>query len=306
MSQPKIVVVGSSNTDMIVKAARIPAPGETIVGGSFTSAAGGKGANQAVAAARAGGAVVFVARVGNDMLGAQAVDGYAKEAINVSYIQRDCELATGVALIMVDSTGNNSISVASGANFALSVDDVQAAKDEIASAQIMVLQLESPLETVEYAAKLAHDANVKVLLDPAPAPSDPLPPSLLQYVDIIKPNENEAEKLTGVKVTDQTSAQVAAEKLLELGAQIAIVTLGSAGSYVASKSGERLYVPARLVDAVDATAAGDAYTGALAVALAENKSLKDAVDFATKAASLSVQKLGAQPSLPTRAEIDVF
>ncbi len=304
MSKPKIVVVGSSNTDMIIKADRIPAPGETVVGGSFASAPGGKGANQAVAAARAGGDVVFVARVGDDMLGKQAIDGYAKEGIDVSFIQKDPKLATGVALIMVDSTGDNSISVASGANFALTPEDVDRAAGEIADAKMVVLQLETPMDAIKRAAKLAKASGVPVLLDPAPAPADPLPQDLLECVSVVKPNETEAARLTGIEVVDEASARRAAEKLLELGVRTAIVTLGSAGSYVAAKDGVRKSVPALRVDAVDATAAGDAYSGALAVALAEGKPLDDALAFASKAAALSVQKLGAQPSLPTREEIE--
>ncbi|MBR4750497.1 MAG: ribokinase [Thermoguttaceae bacterium] len=304
MSKPKIVVVGSSNTDMIIKADRIPAPGETVVGGSFATAPGGKGANQAVAAARAGGDVVFVARVGDDMLGKQAIDGYVKEGIDVSLIQKDLKLATGVALIMVDSTGDNSISVASGANFALTPEDVDRAADAIKDAKMVVFQLESPLDAIQRAAELAKASGVPVLLDPAPAPSEPLPREILECVTVVKPNETEAARLTGIEVVDEATARQAAEKLLELGVQIAIVTLGSAGSYVATKDGVRKSVPAMRVDAVDATAAGDAYSGALAVALAEGKPLDDALAFASKAAALSVQKLGAQPSLPTREEIE--
>ncbi|MBR5758144.1 MAG: ribokinase [Thermoguttaceae bacterium] len=304
MSKPKIVVVGSSNTDMIIKADRIPAPGETVVGGSFATAPGGKGANQAVAAARAGGDVVFVARVGDDMLGKQAIDGYVKEGIDVSLIQKDPKLATGVALIMVDSTGDNSISVASGANFALTPEDVDRAADAIKDAKMVVFQLESPLDAIQRAAELAKASGVPVLLDPAPAPSEPLPREILECVTVVKPNETEAARLTGIEVVDEATARQAAEKLLELGVQIAIVTLGSAGSYVATKDGVRKSVPAMRVDAVDATAAGDAYSGALAVALAEGKPLDDALAFASKAAALSVQKLGAQPSLPTREEIE--
>jgi len=304
MSKPKIVVVGSSNTDMIIKAERIPAPGETVVGGAFATAPGGKGANQAVAAARAGGEVVFVARVGDDMLGSQAIDGYSREGIDVSFIQRDSKLATGVALIMVDSTGDNSISVASGANFALTPEDVERAAAAIKDAKAVVVQLETPLETIERAAQIAKSAGVPVLLDPAPAPDAPLPTSLLSCISVVKPNETEATRLTGIEVVDESSARLAGAKLLELGVDTAIITLGSAGSVVMTKDGFCRTFAAKRVEAVDATAAGDCYSGALAVALAEGKSLAESVEFASKAASLSVQKLGAQPSLPTREEID--
>ena len=303
-SKPKIVVVGSSNTDMIIKGDRIPAPGETVVGGAFSTAPGGKGANQAVAAARAGGDVIFVARVGDDMLGRQAIAGYEQDGIDVSFVQRDPALATGVALIIVDQTGNNSIAVASGANAALTPDDVERAADAIKSAKMVVFQLETPIETIMRAARLAKNAGVPVLLDPAPAPSEPLPKELLECVTVVKPNEGEASRLTGIDVTDEASAFQAAEKLLELGVSTAIITLGAAGSVVATKDGVRKSVPAIRVDAVDATAAGDCYSGALAVALGEGKSLDDAIAFASKAASLSVRRLGAQPSLPTREEIE--
>ncbi len=304
MGKPKIVVVGSSNADMVVKSERIPAPGETVVGGTFAMVPGGKGANQAVAAARAGGDVVFIARVGNDVFGASAVEGYEREGIDVSWIRRDEKLATGVALILVDAQGENLISVASGANFALSPADVDAAADVIRSAQGVVVQLETPLETVLRVAEIAAEAGVPLLLDPAPAPSEPLPAELLKNVAVIKPNESEATRLTGIEVVDDATARAAAEKLLELGVSTAIVTLGASGSFVATSDGVREKVPALRVDAVDATAAGDSYSGALAVALAEGQALTDAVAFASKAASLSVQKFGAQPSLPTREEIE--
>lgn len=304
MSKPKIVVVGSSNTDMVVKAARIPVPGETVCDGVFTTAAGGKGANQAVAAARAGGDVVFVARVGQDMFGEQAVEGFIRDGIDVSLIQRDPKLASGVALIIVDETGDNSIAVALGANGALSPADVDAAEEAIKSAKMVVMQLETPLDTIARATKIAKAANVPVLLDPAPAPVGPLPQEIMECVSIVKPNETEASRLTGIEVVDEATAKLAAEKLLELGVETAIVTLGAEGSFVATKSGMRKKVLAQRVKAVDATAAGDCYSGALAAALAEGQELEAAVEFASKAAALSVQKMGAQPSLPTREEIE--
>ena len=306
MNKPKIVVVGSSNTDMIIKGTKIPAPGETVVGGTFATAPGGKGANQAVAAARAGGDVVFVARVGDDMMGKQALAGFEQEGIDVSKIRVDSSAASGVALIMVDEKGQNSISVALGANDALSPEDVDAASDAIRGAKVVVLQLETPLETVERAARLGRDSGAIVLLDPAPAPSAPLPESLLSLVSAIKPNETEASQLTGVRVTDVASAQAAAEKLLALGIQTVVITLGESGLFAATQDGVRFSLPSVKVDAVDATAAGDAFSGAFAVALAEGRDLRDAAEFATKAASLSVRKLGAQPSLPTRQEIENF
>ncbi|MGI6402145.1 MAG: ribokinase [Thermoguttaceae bacterium] len=300
----KIVVVGSANTDMTIRSKKIPAPGETVVGGLFATAPGGKGANQAVAAARAGGSVTFVARVGDDSLGEEAIKGYQKEGIDVSKIVRDPEAATGVALIMVDETGQNSISVASGANFELSAEDVDSAADAIAAADVVVAQLETPIPAIERAAKLAADANVPFILDPAPAPAQPLPPSLMSLVTIIKPNELEATALTGKEVTDLASAQEAAQKLLDMGVQTAIVTLGSKGSVVFSKDGRHATFASHKVKAVDATAAGDVWIGAFAVAYAESKSEFDAAEFATAAAAVSVTRPGAQPSVPTREEIE--
>lgn len=302
----KIVVVGSANTDMTVRSAKIPAPGETVIGGVFATAAGGKGANQAVAAARAGGDVTFVARLGADSLGDVAVAGYKEDGIDVSAIVRDAERATGVALILVDAKGQNSISVASGANAALSPADVDAADDAIRAASVVVAQLETPIETVQRAAELAAQAGVPFILDPAPAPAAPLPESLLKLVTIVKPNENEASALTGIQVTDEASAFAAAEKLLAIGVKLAIVTLGEAGAVMISQDGLRVKLDSRRVDAVDSTAAGDAWTGAFAVALAEGQTPVDAANFASRAAAISVTRAGAQPSLATRKEIDAF
>lgn len=302
MSKP-IVVVGSSNTDMIIQAARIPRPGETILGGRFSMAAGGKGANQAVAAARAGGKVSFVARVGDDVFGRQAIEGFKTDGIDVRHVTQDKEAASGVALIFVASDGENSIGVASGANGCLSTSDVEKAKDVIASASVLVMQLETPLETIAAAAKIASSHNVPVILNPAPA--QPLSDDILKHISIITPNETEAELLTGIKVEGEQGAADAAKVLLDKGLKIAIVTLGSRGAFVMT-SGEQYLIPAFKVEPIDTTAAGDVFNGTLAVALSEGKALKDAVCFASAAAALSVTKLGAQPSAPARKDIDVF
>lgn len=303
MKTPHVVVVGSSNTDMVVKSDRIPAVGETVTGGQFVMAAGGKGANQAVAAARLGAKVSLVAKVGQDSLGDQAVAGYRREGIATDCIVRDPDHATGVALILVDAQGENLISVASGANHALTPADVDRAAATIRAADVLVLQLEIPLETVARAAEIAAAAGVPVILDPAPAPAGPLPPSLLKHVTCIKPNETEAERLTGVAVHDQASAQQAADKLLAAGARQAIITLGTRGSLVVERPGHGAAVPAHAVQAVDSTAAGDAFSGALACGLGRGQSLLEAARFASLAAALSVTRLGAQPSLPTDAEV---
>ena len=300
---PLILVVGSSNTDMIIRLDRIPRPGETILGGAFSTAAGGKGANQAVGAARAGGQVTFVARVGRDMFGEQAVAGFEKDGINVGHIVRDAAEPSGVALIFVAKDGENSIAVASGANGALAPADVRKAKGAFAAAAVLVMQLETPLATVQAAADLAAKAGVPVILNPAPA--RPLPAALLKRVGILTPNETEAELLTGIQVADEASAAKAAAKLRKLGVQTVIITLGARGAFIADAGGSQL-VPGFKVKAVDTTAAGDIFNGALAVALAEGRPLVDAVRFANAAAALSVTKLGAQPSAPLRRDIEKF
>lgn len=299
----KLVVVGSSNTDMIIKVPRIPKPGETILGGKFSKAAGGKGANQAVAAARSGGDVTFVARVGQDMFGDNAIQGFEENNIVTDHVFRDPEAPSGVAEIFVSEDGENSIAVAPGANSNLSPEDIDNSEDAINSADILLMQLEIPLETVQAAADLAHEKNATIILNPAPATD--LPDELLEKITILTPNESEAELLTGVKVVDKDSAEKAAKKLQSMGVQKVIITMGKFGAYVLS-DGFAGIVSGYQVDAVDTTAAGDVFNGALSVAIAENKSLKDAVKFANAAAALSVQKLGAQPSAPGRAEVDKF
>jgi ribokinase len=298
-----VVVVGSSNTDMIVRVARVPRPGETLLGGAFITAAGGKGANQAVAAARAGGRVAFVARLGSDSLGDEALARFREDGLDVSRVVRDRSHPSGVALIFVGADGENSIAVAGGANQRLSAADVAAARGLISGARVLLLQLETPLKTVEAAARLARQAGVEVILNPAPARR--LPASLLRRVSILTPNESEAELLTGVKVTGVASAAKAARLLLGRGPATVIVTLGSQGAWVATRTGEHL-VPAFKVKAVDTTAAGDVFNGALAARLAEGVPLLEAVRFANAAGALSVTAHGAQPSIPMRNRINTL
>lgn len=298
-----IVVVGSSNTDMIIKVPRIPKPGETILGGSFSTAAGGKGANQAVAAARAGGDVTFIACLGKDMFGEQALHGFELEKMNVNYIRKIDGVPSGVALIFVAEDGENSIAVASGTNALLTSEDVQRAAPAFTKADILLMQLETPLATVQAAAKLASDHNVKTILNPAPA--QPLGDDLLQYVTILTPNETEAELLTGIAVDSEASAKRAAQMLMDKGISTVLITMGAKGAFIASEGLFEL-VPGFKVKAVDTTAAGDVYNGALAVALAEGRELHQAGIFANAAAALSVTKLGAQPSAPTLPEIEAF
>jgi ribokinase len=305
MKPPRIVVVGSINVDMVVKSQRIPGVGETVTGGRFVMAAGGKGANQAVAAARLGAEVTLVARTGQDLFGDQALADYRKEGIVIDWIARDAYHATGVALILVDDKGNNLISVASGANHALTPGDVECAAERIRSADVVLLQLEIPLETVQFAARLAAEAGVPVILDPAPAPAAPLPGGLLQYVMYVKPNETEAERLTGIPVQDEASARKAAAKLLQDGARHAIITMGAQGAFWMGPRQEG-FVAGQRVEAVDSTAAGDAFSGGLACTLARGLSLQESVRFASLVGALTVTRLGAQPSLPTAEEVSRF
>jgi ribokinase len=297
-----ILVVGSSNTDMIVKLDRIPMPGETLLGGEFVTAAGGKGANQAVAAARAGGAVTLIARVGEDMFGERAVEGLVQHGINVEHIRYD-KCPSGVALIFVAKDGENSIAVASGANAKLSPADVRKAKSKFVAANVVLMQLETPLDTVQTATDLANARGALVILNPAPA--QPLPEKLLKKVAILTPNETEAELLTGVKVASDASCVRAADILLRKGVQTVVITLGSRGAFV-SNAMSKQHVPGFPAKPVDTTAAGDTFNGALAVALAEGKPLVDAVRFANAAGAISVTRMGAQPSAPSRKEIEKF
>ncbi|HPY29649.1 MAG TPA: ribokinase [Verrucomicrobiota bacterium] len=301
MSKPSLVVVGSSNTDMIIKLDRIPKPGETLLGGEFAIAAGGKGANQAVAAARAGGAVTFVARVGRDMFGDRALAGFRADGLNVKHVIRDRTHPSGVALIFVGKDGENSIAVASGANGKLTPADVVKAKSALRGASVLLLQLETPLNTVQAAADLAVAAGARVILNPAPA--RPLPDKLLRQVYLLTPNESEAGLLTGMTVTSPATAVKAAGKLLARGVRHVIITLGARGALIAGSEGHAL-IPAFKVKPVDTTAAGDVFNGTLAVALAERRTLAEAARFACAAAAISVTRVGAQTSIPRRREIE--
>jgi ribokinase len=288
---------------MIIRVGHVPRPGETLLGGEFSTAAGGKGANQAVAAARAGGRVAFVARIGRDSLGDAALAGFRKEGMELTHVTRDPALPSGVALIFVGADGENSIGVAGGANQRLSPAHIGDARGLITRARVLLLQLETPLRTVEAAARIARKAGVEVILNPAPA--QPLPDSLLRNVSILTPNETEASLLAGGTVNDAPSAARAARVLLRRGAGTVIVTLGAKGALVATRAGTQL-VPGFKVRAVDTTAAGDVFNGALAVRLAEGCPLLEAVRFAHAAAALSVTRRGAQPSIPSRKTINAL
>ncbi len=299
----RIAVVGSSNTDMVIAGERLPAPGETVLGGSFLMADGGKGANQAVAAARLGGQVTLLARVGDDPFGERARSAFAREGIDTTAVVVDEESPSGVALILVDGAGENLISVAPGANERLSPADVDAAKAAIESAHVLLLQLETPLDSVAHAAKIAATAGVRTVLDPAPAQD--LDDSLLSAISILTPNETEAKRLTGVEVDDESGARAAAEVLRKRGVDTVIVTLGARGSYLLCEGHDEL-IAAPAVEAVDTTAAGDTFNGALACALSAGASLPQAVGAASIAAAISTTRRGAQPSMPLRSEIEAL
>lgn len=299
----KVVVVGSSNTDMVVKVPHLPAPGETVLGTEFQIAAGGKGANQAVAAARADGRVTLIASIGKDSFGEEALRGFMRDGINIDLVFRVHDAPSGVALIMVDEQGENSIAVATGANGKLLPKDIEPFASTLGDADVVVLQLEIPLETVEAAARIASEQGTCVILNPAPAQE--LPDALLKHVSILTPNESEVALLTGVDVSDEAGLARAATVLRERGVRNVLITLGARGTYVAADGTEQV-IPSFEVKAVDTTAAGDVFNGALAADLAEGKDLLEAVRFASAAAALSVTKIGAQPSAPNRAEIHAF
>ncbi|MBN2813493.1 MAG: ribokinase [Bacteroidales bacterium] len=293
-TKPKIVVVGSSNTDMIIKVPRIPMPGETILGtGSFVIQ-GGKGANQAVAAARAGGDVTFLACVGNDSFGIQALEAYKNEGINTDYIKKAEGIPTGMALINVSDSGENSISVAPGANSLLMPEDIDAAEHIIESASVLLMQLEIPLTTVEYVAEMALKKNIPLILNPAPAQQ--LASSLLGKITVLTPNEHEAKWLTD-KSDEDLSTEEIAECLRGKGARGVVITLGGKGAYFSSAA-EQGSVSGEEVKVVDTTAAGDTFNGYFAVGMAKGMSLQKSVELANKAAAISVTRMGAQPSIP--------
>ena len=299
MSSP-IYVIGSSNTDMVVKAEKLPGPGETVMGGTFFMNPGGKGANQAVAAARLGGHVTLIVHVGSDIFGQQAIQHFQKENINTSFVTTDTDHPSGVALIVVDAKGENNITVASGSNGYLDKQKVERALADLTAPAIVLVQMEIPEATVECAITMSHAKKLKLILNPAPARK--VSASLLAQLHVITPNESEAEVLTGVKVIDPDTASKAAKKLRNMGVPNVVITLGSKGAYLLTDTVAKL-IPAPPVKAFDSTAAGDCFNGALAVALSENKSLEEAVTLACHAASISVTRLGAQASMPYRKEI---
>lgn len=301
----RVIVVGSANVDFVVQTPHIPRPGETVLGHGFVMAMGGKGANQAVGAARLGAEVTFVARVGSDIFGDQCLEAYRAEGIDTRFITRDPQEATGVALIAVAADGENSITVASGANMRLLPEHVEAARLAFEGADVLVMPLEVPLETVMAAARLARANGVRVVLNPAPART--LPRELLQLVDVLTPNRIELAQLAGItehEVTSLTDSQLG-QVLLGLGVKEGVITLGAEGALVVA-AGEAIRIPAFPITAVDTTAAGDAFNAGLAVALGQGESLQKAARYANACGALAATRIGAQASLPRATEIAAF
>ncbi len=299
----EVVVIGSSNMDMVVVCAELPLPGQTVMGSSFAMNAGGKGANQAVAACKLGARTQLVARLGNDVFAEASRRSFQEVGLGTDYLITDETTASGVALIYVDENGENQIVVAPGANQNLTPADVDRALPAIKSAKVMILQLETPMETVKYAAQLAADNGTKVILNPAPVRK--LPASLLKNTTITIANETETLVLTGAEEIGIHTALNANRPLLDAGVETVIMTLGKNGALV-TNAGGATRVPGFKVKAVDTTSAGDTFTGALACCLAQGKNLEDAVLFANAAAALSATKAGAQISMPTREEVEAM
>lgn len=303
MRKPIITVIGSSNTDMVIKADHLPGPGETILGGSFFMNSGGKGANQAVAAARLGGNVNLICKTGEDIFGERSRQLFKDEGINTSFVISDSGYPSGVALITVDKNAENCIVVASGANAELKPSDLFQAREMIIQSSVVLIQLEIPLDTVSYVATMASENDIPVILNPAPA--RPLPDKLLEHISILTPNKTEAGMLSGIRVHDIGSAKEAAQKIRERGVKTIIITLGNQGALILHRD-LFTHVPAYAVIAVDTTAAGDTFNGALVVALSEGKDILEAADFACKAAAISVTRIGAQASIPFKSEVEAY
>ncbi len=302
---PHIVVVGSLNMDLVVEVPNIPMPGETVLGKNFATFPGGKGANQAVAAARLGAKVSLIGRVGNDAFGEQLLANARTEGVDISYVGIDERVATGVAMITVDAAGQNSIAVASGANFTLTADYVEASWNQLMDVDLLVMPLETPPETIEIAIRLAKRRKVRVVLNPAPA--RPLTEETLAGVDVLVPNEHETAQLSQMSTETLEELQAAAYYLMDRGVGNVVLTLGSQGSLVLTSgvdSPKITRITPHQVKVVDTTAAGDAFVAALSVALGEEKSLEEAAVFANAAGALTVTKPGAQPSLPRREEVE--
>lgn len=303
MSRNAILVVGSANMDLVVTTQHFPQPGETVFGNKFGMYPGGKGANQAVAAAKLGGRVCFLGKMGNDVFREKLSAGMQNDGVNLEHLLVDPHESTGMALITVDGSGQNEIVVVSGSNMKLTPGDVENKREVFAATQLVLLQLEIPLETATQSARLAKAHGAIVILNPAPARK--LPRDIFALIDYLTPNENETEMLTGVAVTDDISARQAAQKLLAQGVKNVIITMGEKGVLLVNNTKTELF-PTKKVQALDTTAAGDAFNGALAFSLANGKTLDEAIRFANAVAAYSVTKMGAQSSMPTMQELQMF
>lgn len=297
----QITVVGSYNVGLFLKGESIPKVGQTLIGDTFTEGGGGKGSNQALAAGKLGAKALFVGCIGNDSYGRFALDLYESMGVCSEYIRVDETIHSGISVIFIDKDGNNSIMVVPGANFRLSEKDIDNAYSAMCNSAIVGFQLENELRVVSYGIKKAKEAGAKVLLDPAPARE--LPDELYKYISVIKPNEHEATTLSGIEVTDKESAEKAGRWFIEKGVETAIITLGDKGAVLVEKE-RSAFFPSRKVNAVDTTGAGDCFSGALMAALAEGKSIDEAIEFAHIAASISVTALGVVEALPTRAQVE--
>ncbi len=299
----RVTVIGSFMTDLVVRAPRRPLAGESLVGSDFGIFVGGKGNNQAIAAARCGAEVAIIGRIGDDIFAQPLLDTLAANGIASDYVTRDPEAGTGTAMIVIEPGGQNSIVVTPRANLRLMPEHIEAAREAFTGAAIVLAQLEVPIPTVLAGARLAREAGARFLFNPAPAPTDALPEELLRLTSIIAPNEIEAQQLTGISTSDHDGAVRAAQALLERGPEDVILTLGARGALWVNHHHTEM-IPAYPVQQVDATAAGDAFCGALAAALARGLPMQTALRWASAAGALAVTKLGAAPSLPTRAEVE--
>lgn len=302
-SVPSITIVGSFMTDLMSRTPRMPVPGETVCGGPFKMGPGGKGSNQAVAAARLGAKVQVIVRLGTDIFGDQALENLIKERVDTTYVIRDSKSHTGAALIAVDDTGENMIIIAPGVNNNLSVNDVKHAKEAIYNSDVLLTQLEIPLESVDAALRIAKSHNVNTILNPAPARK--LIRDMLSQVDILTPNRTEAGMLTEINISDEATAKKAAYKLINEGVGAVVFTLGKEGTLIVTTDKVQR-IPGKKVKVVDTTGAGDAFNGGLAFALAKKEDLAEAVRFANYVAALSVTKIGTAPSMPTFQEVERF
>jgi ribokinase len=299
-----IVVVGSLNMDLVVRVAHMPLAGETIFGHDFATIPGGKGANQAIAAARLGGKVTMIGRIGSDTFGETLIKNLKKEGVDTSFMQVDKDASSGIALITVDKSGQNSIVVVSGANMRLLPDVMEYTLDKIDQFSLLLLQLESPLECVERAARIARNRGAKVILNPSPVGR--LPEEFLKLIDILVPNDIEASQITNLPISNLEEAEVAARHLIRMGVGAVVLTLGKQGVLVVRKDIEPFHLRGHPVEVVDTTAAGDAFIGGLGVGLSEGLTLFDASRLGNAAAALTVTRMGAQPSLPYRKDVNTI